>query len=280
MSILKIKNTTTGEWEEVPAIVGPTGPAGPQGPQGEQGLDGKDGITPHIGDNGNWFIGETDTEMPSQGETVLQEAVLYTPQLLTKEQKAQVIQNVGAVPAPMIATVGQTVMVKAVDENGVPTEWEVADLPTGGEREWELYDTITVSEDIGTFTIGNLTDATSLYAKGYKELYIVYSLNPHATTPMTDLRIQVNSVSGGAYASFPNYAPAAGKTSYGFLYISTMPIVRHSVILAHQKGPYAAAGIIKTAEYDDRAIGLYDKISVVAFVSFVGAGSTFTIYGR
>lgn len=28
----------------------------------------KDGITPHIGDNGNWFIGDTDTGMPSRGE--------------------------------------------------------------------------------------------------------------------------------------------------------------------------------------------------------------------
>ena len=28
---------------------------------------GEDGITPHIGDNGNWFIGETDTGMPSRG---------------------------------------------------------------------------------------------------------------------------------------------------------------------------------------------------------------------
>ena len=30
--------------------------------------DGADGITPHIGGNGNWFIGETDTGMPSRGE--------------------------------------------------------------------------------------------------------------------------------------------------------------------------------------------------------------------
>ena len=29
---------------------------------------GTDGITPHIGNNGNWFIGETDTGMPSRGE--------------------------------------------------------------------------------------------------------------------------------------------------------------------------------------------------------------------
>lgn len=31
---------------------------------------GKDGITPTIGDNGNWFIGDTDTGKPSRGEDV------------------------------------------------------------------------------------------------------------------------------------------------------------------------------------------------------------------
>lgn len=35
--------------------------------KGQDGVSGIDGITPHIGDNGNWFIGETDTNKPSQG---------------------------------------------------------------------------------------------------------------------------------------------------------------------------------------------------------------------
>ena len=35
--------------------------------KGQDGASGADGITPHIGDNGNWFIGETDTNKPSQG---------------------------------------------------------------------------------------------------------------------------------------------------------------------------------------------------------------------
>lgn len=35
--------------------------------KGQDGISGADGITPHIGDNGNWFIGETDTNKPSQG---------------------------------------------------------------------------------------------------------------------------------------------------------------------------------------------------------------------
>lgn len=35
--------------------------------KGQDGVSGADGITPHIGDNGNWFIGKTDTNKPSQG---------------------------------------------------------------------------------------------------------------------------------------------------------------------------------------------------------------------
>lgn len=35
--------------------------------KGQDGVSGANGITPHIGDNGNWFIGETDTNKPSQG---------------------------------------------------------------------------------------------------------------------------------------------------------------------------------------------------------------------
>lgn len=37
------------------------------GAPGAKGADGADGITPHIGDNGNWYIGSTDTGKPSRG---------------------------------------------------------------------------------------------------------------------------------------------------------------------------------------------------------------------
>ena len=30
-------------------------------------IKGADGITPHIGDNGNWYLGDTDTGKPSRG---------------------------------------------------------------------------------------------------------------------------------------------------------------------------------------------------------------------
>lgn len=39
------------------------------GAAGQDGAPGQDGITPTIGDNGNWYLGDTDTGKPSRGET-------------------------------------------------------------------------------------------------------------------------------------------------------------------------------------------------------------------
>ena len=44
------------------------GADGKPGAAGQAGASGADGITPHIGDNGNWYIGSTDTGKPSRGE--------------------------------------------------------------------------------------------------------------------------------------------------------------------------------------------------------------------
>lgn len=73
-----------------PGATGPAGPQGPKGPKGDPGKDGApgkdgtdgkpgaagadgakgaDGVTPHIGDNGNWYLGSTDTGKPSRGAT-------------------------------------------------------------------------------------------------------------------------------------------------------------------------------------------------------------------
>jgi hypothetical protein len=35
---------------------------------GPRGLPGADGITPHIGVNGNWYLGETDTGVKAEGK--------------------------------------------------------------------------------------------------------------------------------------------------------------------------------------------------------------------
>lgn len=48
---------------------GTDGAPGRDGVDGQPGKDGTDGITPTIGDNGNWYLGRTDTGKPSRGAT-------------------------------------------------------------------------------------------------------------------------------------------------------------------------------------------------------------------
>ena len=53
---------------------------------------------------------------------------------------------------PVSASVGQTIVVKAVDENGKPTEWEVADLPSGGDV-WEDISSGELTEEVASIVI-------------------------------------------------------------------------------------------------------------------------------
>lgn len=62
-----------------------------------------------------------------------------------------IVENLGLTGA----TVGQTVKIKAIDENGVPTEWEAADMASGGDG-WTEIGELTVE---GTkFIISDYTD--------------------------------------------------------------------------------------------------------------------------
>ena len=66
-------NWFIGEQDTGVHAQGPQGIQGIQGPPGQDGIngtngqDGQDGITPHIGDNGNWYIGDIDTNVHAQG---------------------------------------------------------------------------------------------------------------------------------------------------------------------------------------------------------------------
>lgn len=77
----------------------------------------------------------------------------------------------GYIPSPETAAVGQTVVVKAVDENGKPTQWEAVDLAGGSsaDRPIELIRTVTIPADIATDTSGviwsqSTGDTTKPYA--------------------------------------------------------------------------------------------------------------------
>ncbi len=73
--------------------------------KGADGEAGADGITPHIGDNGNWYVGETDTGKPSRGEP-----------------GGGGSSSGGGLPAPEGAEVEDLLIVSGVDGNGTVTQ--------------------------------------------------------------------------------------------------------------------------------------------------------------
>ena len=65
-----------------------------------KGADGVDGITPTIGDNGNWYLGATDTGKPSRGAAGADGADGHTPvkgtDYWTAADKAEVVAEAAA----------------------------------------------------------------------------------------------------------------------------------------------------------------------------------------
>ena len=118
--------------KESGAFDGPQGPAGPQGEAGPAGADGKDGQPG--ADGKDYVLTETDkTEIAEQAAG------------LVEVPKPGCIEVTGA-------SVGQTIVVKAVDDNGKPTEWEAVNLPiSGGSEEWDILANFTANEDVVSF---------------------------------------------------------------------------------------------------------------------------------
>ena len=72
--------TVNGEWlldngNKMPVT-------GEKGDKGDTGVSGSDGLTPNIGDNGNWWIGTSDTGVKAQGDAIFaKDGIDYTSDL-------------------------------------------------------------------------------------------------------------------------------------------------------------------------------------------------------
>ena len=146
-----------------PGRDGTDGAPGRDGVDGQPGKDGTDGITPTIGDNGNWFLGATDTGKPSRGATG--DTGQTGPQGIQGEQGPVGPQGPQGEAGPQGpagkdgagmditgATVGQIAKISAVDENGKPTAWVPVDMSGGSlPEEFELVFEDEITEDLSSY---------------------------------------------------------------------------------------------------------------------------------
>lgn len=123
--------------------------------EGTKGDPGKDGITPTIGDNGNWYLSATDTGKPSRGETGAQgtPGIYYGATQPTGDTHPVWIDpdgdhdDGGLLPAVTAADNGKVLRVAG-------GAWSPVDMPSGGGGEtWELIRDFTLAEDVVQVTI-------------------------------------------------------------------------------------------------------------------------------
>lgn len=103
------------------------------GGSGEPGKDGADGITPHIGANGNWWIGEEDTGVSAGA----------TDEQISGAVEEYMEEN------PLVKTVNGT----APDENG-NVELDISSGGGGGSSEGgAFYFTVILEEDVSAVSL-------------------------------------------------------------------------------------------------------------------------------
>lgn len=155
-----ILTLTDGTTLDAGVAKGAQGSKGDPGAKGDTGPSGADGVTPHIGDNGNWYLGSTDTGKPSRGATGAQGSAGDPGIVISSTQPTDEAHPVWLNPDGDAdgedfslgitgATVGQIAKIAAVDDKGVPTAWEPVDMPAG-EKAWVLVaDTVTEEDAVG-----------------------------------------------------------------------------------------------------------------------------------
>lgn len=63
------------------------------GANGQDGEDGEDGISPHIGDNGNWWIGDIDTDVKAEAPDIDPEEEIAVYNFLYDEDLKKIISD-------------------------------------------------------------------------------------------------------------------------------------------------------------------------------------------
>ncbi len=190
------------------------------GSKGSTGADGTDGITPHIGDNGNWYIGSTDTGNPSRGAT-------------GPQGPAGAPGKDGAGMGITGATVGQIAKITAVDSSGVPTAWSPVDMPSGGggsAETFELIKYIETTEAVNEIRI-NADDIGEPFELKEVQIYTkLYTPNDAAAK----IAIMLHSSTNGS------------TTTYDWPFIAISPSIKSNTAAQY---PAAYAGHFKPKDY-------------------------------
>lgn len=166
---------------------------------------------------------------PTGGSSVTVDSELSSASVNPVQNKVVTAALAEKITAPATASVGQIIKVKSVDSTGKPTEWEAADLSSGGSEDWTLLAEQTTTEIVReiSFTLPKSVkhvvskiwcpatgaEAVNRYINvkvgaSYLFYYIAPSIPDKSQT--SQLTVSADSI-GGGYWRLSYYANRAGK---------------------------------------------------------------------
>lgn len=180
------------------------------------------------------------------------------------------------IPTPTTANVGQTIVVKEIDENGKPTKWEAVDVGGGAtEEKWELISSGELTEDVQQYIITKDNNGNKF---NLNEVYI--SLVVKQSTQNTGnkiLRLFFNK----------NYLNECYDFEYAMYTDVDVPCQLYRYHIPNAKNAMAYAmryGSHSQVKNSTKGSSLVENITSITLFgqagAIIGAGTTFEIWGR
>ena len=209
-------------------------------------------------DGNGWFAGDVFVGGASQDEGV------------------KLLKAGEAIPIPQTASVGQTVVVKAVDENGKPTEWEPVEIPSGGgSSQWKIIRDLTITENADRVDINTDDDGKAF---SLHEIQVFSYTRSYGDTAES-FTFLMNGYWGSSDPYFSSGFKSTKSSDNYYVYNHFIATMQNGIANVFQ--PWKQYITNLQTGGDVASIG--DKYQAIESVSFVGkfiAGCRFVLAGR
>lgn len=170
------------------------------------------------------------------------------------------------------ATVGQTVKISAVDDNGVPTAWVPVDMASGGGGErWEKIADVALTADVSRYQLADFGTYRKVKALISRDAY-VSGLNKYVWFRVSRTDQEGNAIASAYVTGEYGYIASEINAEIGdmFTHVGVMSTNNR------QSRQYDARTIDVVSPANPSAYGLY---MVFVDTSVIQPGDTVTVYG-
>lgn len=206
---------------------------------------------------------------PTGGSSITVDSALSSTSTNPVQNKVVTTALAEKITAPTTAAVGQIIKVKSVDSTGKPTEWEAADMPSGGGGEtWTLIKDITLGEDVASIEEQNLN---------LKKLYLTMAIvGTSQNTSSVNGKLQIN---GETYFYSNIIGSEEGIQRWLASYVEIIGDVKMHITTANNNNTYESKKINIGYFGDGTIINALKILPFSAPGKYIGAGTRVKIYG-